>query len=52
MDEVEMITIRLPSSHWRQIESDIEQMCGTGDHDEIEILSQVEIVEESNRGRS
>jgi len=39
--------LRLPASHWRQIESDIEDMCSTGDHSEIEILSQVEVVEDA-----
>jgi hypothetical protein len=38
------ITITLPRSHWRQIESDIENMCGTGDHSQIEILSKVRIL--------
>lgn len=40
----EKITIRLPRSHWSQIVSDLENMCGTGEED-IEILQQVEILE-------
>lgn len=35
-----LVTVTLPLSHWQQIVSDIENMCGTGDHSEIEILSQ------------
>lgn len=38
------ITIRLPKSHWRQIVSDLENMCGCGE-DEIEILQDVEVIE-------
>lgn len=41
---VDLITIRLPLRHWRQIVSDIEDMCGC-DEDEIEILSKVEILD-------
>jgi hypothetical protein len=42
----QMVTVRLPKSHWNQIVSDIEDMCGTGDHSEIEILSQIEVEED------
>lgn len=38
-----MITLRLPESHWRQIVSDLENMCGVGE-EEIEILQEVEIL--------
>jgi hypothetical protein len=40
-----MVTVRLPRSHWSQIESDIENMCGT-DSSEIEVLSQAQVVED------
>lgn len=40
-----MVTVRLPRSHWSQIVSDIENMCGT-DSSEIEILSQAQVVED------
>jgi hypothetical protein len=38
-----MVTVRLPLSHWNQIVSDLENMCGTSAED-IEILQQAEIV--------
>ena len=34
-----IVTVSLPMSHWQQIVSDIENMCGVGAYD-IEILSQ------------
>lgn len=37
-DPMRPVTITLPLAHWRQIVSDIENMCGVG-ADEIEILS-------------
>lgn len=40
---MKLITIRLPESHWRQIVSDIENMCGTSEED-IEILQEVEVL--------
>jgi hypothetical protein len=42
--EEEMVTVRLPRSHWRQIVDDIENMCGTSAH-KIEILRKAKIVE-------
>jgi hypothetical protein len=41
-----MVTVRLPRSHWSQIVSDIENMCGT-DSSEVEILSQAQVTEDS-----
>lgn len=38
------ITIRLPESSWRQIVSDIEDMCGA-DAEDIEILQDVEVLD-------
>lgn len=38
--EEDLITIRMPRSHWAQIVGDIENMCGTSS-DEIEILADV-----------
>jgi hypothetical protein len=46
VEEPEMVTVRLPKAHWNQIVSDIEDMLGTGDHSEIEILSQIEVEED------
>jgi hypothetical protein len=46
VSDEQMVTVRLPRSHWRQIESDIENMCGT-DSSEIEILSQAQVTEDS-----
>lgn len=44
-DPDRLVTVTLPLSHWQQIVSDIENMCGTGDHSEIEILSQFVVTE-------
>ena len=38
MNPDRLITVTLPWSHWSQIVSDIEAMCGRSD--DIEILSQ------------
>lgn len=43
-NDEDLITIRLPRSHWSQIVDDIENMCGMSE-DEIEILRSVEILE-------
>lgn len=37
----DMITVRLPRSHWRQIVDDVENMCGLPARD-IEILRRVD----------
>ena len=42
MDDPSII-LRLPRSHWRQIVSDLEQICGCAE-EEIEILQEVEIL--------
>ena len=39
-----MVTVRLPLSHWNQIVSDIENMCGTSS-EHIEILQDVTVQE-------
>lgn len=47
------VTIRLPQEDWRQIVSDIENMCGRGreldpddpDDEGIEILSHIEVLD-------
>lgn len=39
-----LVTIRLPLSNWRQIVSDIENMCGLM-ADEIEILAETEVLD-------
>ena len=44
-DPDRLVSVTLPISHWRQIVSDIESMCGTGDHSEIEILSQFTVTD-------
>lgn len=44
-DPDRLVTVTLPLSHWQQIVSDIENMCGTGDHAEIEILSRFTVTE-------
>jgi hypothetical protein len=38
-----MVTVRMPLSHWNQIVSDIENMCGES-AENIEILQQAEIL--------
>lgn len=39
----ELVTIRLPKSHWIQIVDDIENMCGESWED-IEILANAKVV--------
>jgi hypothetical protein len=50
-DPDRLVTVTMPLSHWRQIVSDIENMCGTGDHSEIEILSQFEVSDPPTKAR-
>jgi hypothetical protein len=42
-DPDRLVKVTLPLSHWAQIVSDIEAMCGRSD--DIEILSQVTVAE-------
>lgn len=44
-DPDRIVTVKLPLSHWMQLVRDTEDRCGTGDHSEIEILSQFEVSE-------
>jgi hypothetical protein len=45
-DPDRLVTVTLPLSHWQQIVSDIEDMCGSHRND-IEILSSAVLVDEA-----
>lgn len=45
--DIQWVNVRIPKSHWSQIVSDLEDMCGCSE-DEIEILAEAEVTDEES----
>lgn len=45
--DIQWVNVRIPKSHWSQIVSDLEDMCGCS-QDEIEILAEAVVTDDTS----